>query len=164
MSYTHYLTFTLDEQSYGVPIEEVREIIQMVEITPVPQTSPAVIGVINMRGRILSVVDLRVKFNLETADYTKQSCILVMEVEDEYIGAVVDSVEEVKEFTGENFEDKPSLVDEQKITHVIGIGKEGSEVVILVNLSEALKGIKTPDGAKESSIEEETQNSSTEIG
>ena len=90
-----YLTFTLAGQLYGVPIESVREINQMSEITEVPRTPEFVEGVMNLRGTVLPVVDLRKKFAVSVSEYTKNTCIVVIDVDFGPVGMIVDSVKDV---------------------------------------------------------------------
>ena len=99
-----YLTFTLAAEDYGLEILKVREIIGMMDITAVPQTPEYVKGVINLRGRVIPVIDLRLKFGLEAAEYGERTCIIVVEVQSEMgsvqMGVVVDSVSEVLNING----------------------------------------------------------------
>src|SRR5690242_9195390 len=99
-----YLTFTLKDQAYAVPIASVREINRVVEITPVPQTPFFVAGVMNLRGRVIPVIDLRLKFGFETSEHTRQTCIIVVEGTQGEFGAIVDSVTGVVDFTAQQIE------------------------------------------------------------
>src|ERR1700690_2243462 len=101
-----FLTFTLGHEEYGLPVLKVREIIKVMDITAVPQVPPHVRGVINLRGRVIPVIDLRLKFGLPWRDYTERTCIIVADVASAgMIGVVVDSVSEVVNVTAADTED-----------------------------------------------------------
>ena len=108
-----YLTFTLDDEDYGIGLLKVREIIGIMDITPLPHTPPYVKGIINLRGRIIPVVDLRQKFGLEWTEYTQRTCIIVVEVSSRsgplQIGVVVDFVSEVLPIQGVDISPPPSF-------------------------------------------------------
>ena len=108
-----YLTFTLDDEDYGIGVLKVREIIGNRTITPMPHTPPYVQGVINLRGRIIPVVDLRPKFDLEWTKYTNRNCIIVLEVRSRsgpmQIGVVVDFVSEVLPIQAAHIDPPPSF-------------------------------------------------------
>ncbi|MDY6842623.1 MAG: chemotaxis protein CheW, partial [Thermodesulfobacteriota bacterium] len=108
-----YLTFTLAEEEYGISILKIKEIIGMMPITFVPQTPEFVKGVINLRGKVIPVVDLRLRFGMESIDYTERTCIIVVEIEGQadtvLTGIVVDSVSEVLNIKGEDIEDTPTF-------------------------------------------------------
>ena len=131
------LTFSLGNEGYGVSILKVKEIIGMMHITPVPQTSSFVKGVINLRGKIIPVMDLRLKFGMEEKDYNERTCIIVVEInfknEQRLLGVVVDTVSEVVNITPEQIDPPPqySCGDGDFIT---GIGKLKDRVVIIINL------------------------------
>ncbi len=131
-----YLTFVLKGRPYGLPIDTVRGINQVNEITPVPQTPEFVIGVINLRGKVIPVVDLRLKFGLEYTPYNRETCIIVIEGEHGQIGMVVDQVSEVVDFIEENIEASPQMGE--KMNFVLGMGKVDERVIILIDIVSAL--------------------------
>ena len=108
-----YLTFTLGEESYGLPVLKVREIIRLCPITSVPRMPPHVKGVINLRGKVIPVIDLRLKFGLPSIDYTQRTCIIVVQVKTGstsiLMGIVVDEVSEVLTLTAGDIEDTPDF-------------------------------------------------------
>lgn len=132
------LTFSLGAEIYGVSIIKVKEIIGMMHITPVPQTSNFIKGVINLRGKIIPVMDLRLKFGMEEQEYDERTCIIVVEIsirnEQRLLGVVVDTVSEVVNITEEQVDPPPhsSCTEEDFIT---GIGKLKDRVVIIINLN-----------------------------
>jgi purine-binding chemotaxis protein CheW len=133
-----FLTFLLKSQHYGLPIEVVREINQMSDVAPVPRSAPFVLGVMNLRGKVIPVVDLRVKFGLEQGEVTRNTCIVVIEGELGQIGMVVDAVQEVITLTARQIERPPVLGDESQLSFVQGIGKVEEKVYLLVDMARAL--------------------------
>ena len=133
-----YLTFVLKTQGYGVPIGTVREINRVVEITAVPQTPLFVAGVMNLRGRVIPVIDLRLKFGFEAVPHTRQTCIIVIEGTNGEFGAIVDSVTGVVDFSNNQIEPAPSLGSDAKMGFIMGMAKVEENVVILVNIVEVL--------------------------
>lgn len=133
-----YLGFTLDDEKFGVPIHMVCEIIGAVAITKVPNLTSFMRGVINLRGKIIPMIDLREKFGMKSAGFTKETCFIIVEVEEKQIGVIVDKVNEVMDFEEEQIEPASELRDWQDSKYLVGMGKLEERVVILVNLSGAL--------------------------
>ena len=133
-----YLTFILKSQPYGVPIGAVREINRVSDITPVPQTPSFVAGVINLRGKVIPVVDLRLKFGMDAAPRTKATCTIVIEGTDGQVGMIVDSVSGVADLTAAQIEPTPVLGDQEKLSFVMGMGKVENQVLILLDIVHAL--------------------------
>src|SRR2546429_1490364 len=122
-----YLTFHLATEEFGIRVLNVREIMGVQEITAVPQTPAHIKGVINLRGKVVPVVDLRLKFALPAAEYTQRTCIIVTQVQGEsaqvMIGIVVDGVSEVLNLTTQDIEDTPDFGDETGIRYLLGMAK-----------------------------------------
>jgi purine-binding chemotaxis protein CheW len=133
-----YLTFSLANQEYGVEILKVREIIGMVPITTVPRTPEFVKGVINLRGKVIPVVDLRLKFGMESIEQTDETCIIVVDVLGIEMGVIVDRVSEVLNIAEENIEDTPSFGTNVNTDFILGMGKKDSQVAILLDISAVL--------------------------
>ena len=137
-----YLTFQLAEEGYGIGILKVREIIGMLPVTPVPQTPHFLKGVINLRGQVIPVVDLRLKFGLMEEEYTERTSIIVVEVKglanNIPIGIVVDTVSEVINITAEEIEPAPAFGATIKINYILGMAKTDSGVKILLNIDQVL--------------------------
>ena len=137
-----YLTFALGPEEYGLEILKVREIIGYMEITAVPQTPEYVRGVINLRGQVIPVVDLRSKFGMETAETTEQTCIIVVEISQDgrkfSTGIVVDHVQEVLDIAGEHIEDAPQFGSNVETDFILGMGKIGETVKILLDIDKVL--------------------------
>jgi purine-binding chemotaxis protein CheW len=132
-----YLTFRLAEEEYGVEILKVREIIGLLDITAVPCMPSCVKGVINLRGKVIPVVDLRLKFSLPEAEHTDQTCIIVVDVGKE-IGIIVDTVSEVLDVQDENIEPPPAVGAAVDTSFILGMGKVENEVKILLDISKVL--------------------------
>ena len=133
-----YLTVVLDNEAYGIAVLKVREIIRMQKITPVPQMPSFVKGVINLRGRVIPVVDLRVKFGLQ-AEFAERTCIVVVQVKlpTEQIvqmGLIVDSVEEVVTLTNEEIEPTPDFGAKVDTTYLLGMAKVKGQVKTLLDI------------------------------
>lgn len=134
-----YLTFALADEEYGIGILKVREIIGLMEITAVPQTPSYVKGVINLRGRVIPVLELRLKFGMPTQEYTDRTCIIVVEVASSggtiQVGTLVDSVSEVLNIAAEEIEPPPSFGNSQGASNgILGMAKVKGDVKILLNV------------------------------
>jgi purine-binding chemotaxis protein CheW len=134
----HVVTFNLGEE-YGVPISQVYEIIRPSSITAVPNSPDYIEGVINIRGKVLPVLNLRKRLNLETRDITKDSRIVVTEVNNKVIGLLVDAVSQVMKIPAEFIESAPEEVLEISTDYITGVGKLEEQLVILLDLERLLK-------------------------
>jgi purine-binding chemotaxis protein CheW len=132
-----FLTFQLADEEYGIEILRVREINGLMNITAVPQMPGHMKGVINLRGKVIPVIDLRLKFGLSEIEYTEQTCIIVVNVGRE-IGIIVDTVSEVLDISGENIEPPPSMGESMNSSFILGMGKVGDAVKILLDIEQVL--------------------------
>lgn len=135
-----YLTFMLRDEYYGVPISKVREINQIMEITPVPKTPSFVEGVVNLRGKILPVVNLRQKLGFEKVSYNRETCIIVIEAQMGHVGVVVDAVREVVDLKEDQIEVPPHMGTEEQMRFLSALGKQEDRVVILLDVDLAFSG------------------------
>ena len=137
-----YLTFSLDREEYGIGILKIKEIIGMMEITPVPKTPDFVKGVINLRGKVIPVIDLRLRFGMSEDDYTERTCIIVVEVEGQIgtilMGIVVDAVSEVMNIKGEDIEQTPNFGTKLNTEYILGMAKTDGKVRILLDIDKVL--------------------------
>ena len=137
-----YLTFALAQEEYGLEIIKVREIIGYMEITDVPQTPHHVRGVINLRGQVIPVIDLRAKFGMEATETTEQTCIIVVEISQGggkfSTGIVVDHVQEVLDIEGKDIEEAPKFGSSVDTDFILGMGKIGETVKILLDIDKVL--------------------------
>ena len=133
-----YLTFSLGKEEYGIGILNVREIIGLMEITAVPHTPHYVRGVINLRGRVIPVMDLRLKFGMEAVPHTDRTCIIVVEMQGQngsvQVGMLVDSVSEVLNITAKDIEPPPTFKGGEDTENILGMAKIKGEVKILLNV------------------------------
>lgn len=137
-----YLTFTLANEEYGISILKIKEIIGMMPITTVPQTPEFVKGVINLRGKVIPVMDLRLRFGMKSMDYTERTCIVVVEITVDaatvMIGIVVDSVSEVLNIRANDIEETPAFGTKLKTDYILGMAKVQGGVKILLDIDKVL--------------------------
>ena len=139
-----YLTFKLDVEEFGLEILKVQEIINMMEITRVPRTPAFIRGVINLRGKVIPVVDLRRKFEMESRENTDKTCIIVVTVRRSsgsvVMGIIVDEVSEVLDVAGASIEPSPEFGGVVDTSFILGMGKVGERVVTLLDVDKVLSG------------------------
>jgi purine-binding chemotaxis protein CheW len=137
-----YLTFMVAGEEYGIAILKVKEIIGMMPITMVPRKPPYVKGVINLRGKVIPVMDLRLKFGLEAMDYVERTCIIVVEITRDsgnvLIGIVVDAVSEVLNIRGADIDEPPSFGSQVSTDYILGMAKVKGGVKILLDIDRVL--------------------------
>ncbi len=137
-----YLTFTLADEDYGIGIVKIKEIIGMMPITTVPQTPEFVKGVINLRGKVIPVMDLRLRFGMEAIDYTERTCIIVVEISGHsgivMIGIVVDAVSEVLNIKGDDIAETPTFGTKLNTDYIFGMAKMEGGVKILLDIDRVL--------------------------
>lgn len=134
-----YLTFKLDEEVFALDISTVREVLDFTKITKVPQTPDFMLGVINLRGSVMPVVDMRLKFGLSKAETTVNTCIIIVEIELDgeitMLGALVDSVQEVKELDADQIEPPPRIGTRLNTKFIKGMGKQDEGFLIIVEIA-----------------------------
>lgn len=133
-----YLTFVLGEEEYGLEILKVREIIGLMEITTVPQTPEFIKGVINLRGKVIPVIDLRLKFGMAEAEPTEETCIIVVDIDDTLMGILVDTVSEVLDIATGEIEPPPAFSSDISTEFILGMGKIKGNVKILLDINRVL--------------------------
>jgi purine-binding chemotaxis protein CheW len=140
-----YLTFALGNEEYGLEILKVREIIGFMDITAVPQMPPYIKGVINLRGQVIPVIDLRAKFSMASAEVTEETCIIVVEITQQSrkfnTGIVVDHVSEVLDIAGDDIEEAPQFGTDVNTDFILGMGKVSDRVKILLDIDKVLAAI-----------------------
>ena len=133
-----YLTFQLGEEIFGVDVTHVREILEFTTVTKVPKTPEFMRGVINLRGSVVPVLDMRLKFGMTRTDKTVDTCIIVVEVtfegETTIIGALVDSVQEVFELEPDQIEPAPKIGIQLKTEFIRGMGKRDDQFIIILDI------------------------------
>ncbi|OGV71498.1 MAG: chemotaxis protein CheW [Lentisphaerae bacterium RIFOXYB12_FULL_65_16] len=137
-----YLTFKLGSEEFGLAILKVQEIIKMMDITRVPRTPEFVRGVINLRGKVIPVIDLRLKFQMETKAATEKTCVIVVQVTHGdgrvTMGIIVDEVSEVLDIAGEQIEPAPEFGTAVDTAFILGMGKVAKRVVMLLDVDKVL--------------------------
>ncbi len=138
-----FLTFSMADEEYGISILKIKEIIGMMLITTVPQTPKFVKGVINLRGKVIPVIDLRLRFKMEAKNYTERTCIVVIEIDGQdnsiLTGIVVDSVSEVLNVKDAEIDDTPTFGVNLNTDYILGVAKIGGGVKILLDINKVLK-------------------------
>ncbi len=133
-----YLTFSLGKEAYGIGIEHVTEIIGILPITEVPELPNFIRGIMNLRGRIIPVMDVRLKFKKEFVEYNERTCIIVVDIKENSVGLVVDSVSEVTNIADEDIVEQPMLSSGVSNKYIKSIGKVGNEVKLLLDCEKLL--------------------------
>ena len=137
-----HLTFTLASEEYGIAILKVKEIIGMMPITTIPRTPDFVKGVINLRGKVIPVIDLRLRFGMEAMDYTERTCIIVVEIDGSggtvLVGIVVDSVSEVLSIKSDDMVDAPTFGVQLNTDYISGMAKTEGGVKILLDIDRVM--------------------------
>ncbi|HWX56161.1 MAG TPA: chemotaxis protein CheW [Verrucomicrobiae bacterium] len=135
----HIVGFRIGRESFGVPISLVHEIVRIPDITAVPEAPDYVEGVINLRGKIVPVVDLRKRFGEREINPSRKNRILVAEVEQKIVGLIVDSASEVLKIPPGDVEQPPNVFEEGELNYVTGVGKLNGRLIILVDLTRILQ-------------------------
>ncbi len=144
-----YLLFPLGEELYGIPIQTVINIVELQKITAVPDVPGYIKGLINLRGNVLPVIDLRVRFNLSAREYDDRTCIIIVKSKDQSFGLIVDTVAEVQDIPADQIE-PPVQVMNKKFNkqYIMGIGKVGDSIRILLDVDKLLDEDDLPSGMK----------------
>ncbi|QOY53366.1 chemotaxis protein CheW [Candidatus Sulfurimonas baltica] len=129
-----YLTFFVDEEQYGIDISKIKEIIAPITITHIPKTPPFVKGVINLRGSIIPVVDIRLKFGMQEREMDINTAIIIYEVDKVYIGFIVDHVEDVLSLNDDSISDAPHFGSDIDTSFIENVAEVNNDVIMLLNL------------------------------
>ena len=135
------VTFSIGEEEFGVDILKVQEIIRTMEITKVPRAQEFVEGVINLRGKVIPIIDLRSRFGLSSKEYDKHTRIIVIEISNMIVGFVVDSVSEVLRIPAGTVEPPPAVVAGMDSEYISGVGKLHDRLLILLDLDKLLSNV-----------------------
>ncbi len=131
--YGRYLTFYILDDVYGIEIKYVTEIIGVLPITSIPEVADYIKGIINLRGKIIPVIDMRIKFKKPSADYDDRTCIIIVETEDLILGLIVDRVADVITLNDEDIAPPPSHKSGIRNKYIRGIGKVSGEIKLLLD-------------------------------
>ena len=132
------VVFVMENEEFACSIQNVREVLKMIKVTPLPRSLDFVEGVINMRGEVLPVIDLRKRFSLPEAERTDESRIIIVEVEERMVGLIVDSVREVLSMPNQQIQEAPSQVAGGKTDLIMGVGKVEDRMLIILDLDRIL--------------------------
>jgi purine-binding chemotaxis protein CheW len=133
-----YLTFLVDKQTFGVPITDVVQIVGVHEITKVPEFPEFAKGIINLRGNIIPLIDVRLRFHKEEIPYNERTCVIVTSIADRYIGLVVDSVDEVSTIGDEEISPPPRFSSDYTNNFITGVGLQNNEIILLLDTQKIL--------------------------
>ena len=133
-----WVTFKLENETYGVNVMQVQEVLRYTEIAPVPGAPDYVLGIINLRGNVVTVIDTRLKFGLMPAEITDNSRIIIIEAEKQVVGILVDSVAEVVYLKASEIDDAPSVGTEESARFIQGVSNRKDDLLILVDLNKLL--------------------------
>jgi purine-binding chemotaxis protein CheW len=135
-----YITFRLGNEEYAIEICFVREIIGMQKITRLPDMPHYIMGVINLRGNVIPIIDIRLRFNMEAAVFSVRTCIIVVNMEDATVGLIVDEVSEVLDIAAASIDPPPGAAGGNKSRYIKGLGRIGDDVKIILSMDEILSG------------------------
>lgn len=133
-----YVTFRLDDETYGINVMQIQEVLRYTEIAPVPGAPDYVLGIINLRGNVVTVIDTRRRFGLMDAEVTEATRIVVMESENQVMGVLVDSVAEVIYLKASEIETAPNVGNEESAKFIQGVCNKNGELIILVEFEKML--------------------------
>ncbi|EWH09460.1 chemotaxis protein CheW [Catenovulum agarivorans DS-2] len=133
-----WVTFKLDDETYGINVMQVQEVLRYSEIAPVPGAPDYVLGIINLRGNVVTVIDTRSRFGLNPSEVTDNSRIVIIEAEKQVIGILVDSVAEVVYLKSSEIDSAPNVGTEESARFIQGVSNRGAELLILVDLNKLL--------------------------
>lgn len=135
---SQWVTFHLEDEKYGVPVEQVKEVLRYTEITPVPGAPDYVLGIINLRGNVVTVLDTRKRFALQAFEITDATRIVIIEVDNQVIGILVDSVSEVMRLNSEEIETAPNVGNDESSRYIQGVASRNGNLLILVDINKLL--------------------------
>ncbi|MCP5335002.1 MAG: chemotaxis protein CheW [Oceanospirillaceae bacterium] len=133
-----WVTFRLDNETYGINVMQVQEVLRYTEIAPVPGAPPYVLGIINLRGNVVTVIDTRLRFGLDQADVTDQTRIVIIEAENQVVGILVDAVAEVVYLRQSEIETTPNVGNDETAKFIQGVCHKNDELLILVDLEKMM--------------------------
>jgi len=135
---TQWVTFILDGEKYGINVIQVREVLRNIEIAPVPGALSYVLGIINLRGNVVTVLDTRARFGLTSADFNEESRIIIIETNDQIVGLLVDSIAEVADILQSQIELTPNVGNDDSAKYIRGVHSKNGELLILVDVEKVL--------------------------
>jgi purine-binding chemotaxis protein CheW len=157
------ISFAIGEEEYGFELRYVKEVIRMREITWLPEAPSCVLGIVNLRGQVVPIIDLREKFELEQVEATADTRVIVVEEEGSAVGVMVDSASQVVRLPDNQFEPPPAVLSRASQTYITAVGKQGDRLITLLDVNRLLKTVEIQplkealkDHQKESAADDET--------
>ncbi len=138
MAGTQYVVFSINQQFFGIEIFKIREVLSYREITPLPQMEGFIKGIINLRGTVIPVFDLREKFNMPATEYTHFNVIIVVEISGRIMGVIIDDISDVFEILPEEFQTTGNLPSNVQREYLKGVGKKDDKMIILLDMDHLL--------------------------
>ena len=135
---TRWVTFHLDKEVYGIDVMQVQEVLRYSEIAPVPGSPDYVLGIINLRGNVVTVIDTRMRFGIEPMEVTDSSRIVIIEAGGQVVGILVDSVAEVVDLSVDDIDPAPNIGTEESAQFIKGVANLGQELLIIIDLNKLL--------------------------
>ena len=135
---TRWVTFHLDKEVYGINVMQVQEVLRYSEIAPVPGSPDYVLGIINLRGNVVTVIDTRMRFGIEPMEVTDSSRIVIIEAGGQVVGILVDSVAEVVDLSVDDIDPAPNIGTEESAQFIKGVANLGEELLIIIDLNKLL--------------------------
>jgi len=133
-----FLTFLVDNQTYGIPIADVIQIVSVQEITTVPDFPSYAKGIINLRGNIIPLIDMRLRFRKDEIPYNERTCVIVTNIDGHQIGLIVESVDEVTTIPDDQISPPPVVSSDYASNYITGVGLQGKKVILLLNTQKIL--------------------------
>jgi purine-binding chemotaxis protein CheW len=133
-----FLAFTLCGEEYAVPLLKVKEVIALTEVTPVPYTPAHFKGIMNLRGQVISVIDLRIKFKMSKTDVTQETAIIILDLEPLSFGVIVDSIDSVLAVETENLRPPPDVESQIKNDYITGVTRKDDKLVLILDIDRTL--------------------------
>lgn len=133
-----FLTFSLCGEEYAIPLPKVREVIGVAEITPVPYTPAHFKGIMNLRGQIISVIDLRLKFKMSKAEMTPETAIIILDIPPLCLGVIVDSVNSVLTVSSHEINPPPDVESNIKSDYLVGVARKDNKLILLLDVERTL--------------------------
>ena len=132
-----YICFGLGSEEFGIPLLTVKEVLAIPDITPVPQTPPHFLGIINLRGKVISIMDLRAKFGIKFST-TEETTVIILDFGDYQLGVVVDRVDSVLSLNSDQISSKPHIESSKSTDYITGVYRQGQKLLLILDIAKAL--------------------------
>ena len=133
-----YLAFSLGGEDYAIPLLQVKEVMGLTEITKVPHTPPHFKGIMNLRGQVISVIDLRVKFNISSSENSSETAIIILDLAPVYLGVIVDHIDSVLAIDADQLAPPPDIETKLGVDYITGVAKKDKKLILMLDLEKTL--------------------------